>query len=674
MNEKTKTFFHLALASAITTSAIVTTVPNQANAATFFKDVSKKNAHYKNILALTKRGIIHGFGDGTFRPNQPVTRGQVAKIIADIFQVDTSNVVNPNFEDVTPETPFYGEIAMLVSAGVIKGYSDNTYRPNDILTRGQMAKILAKAFQLKADTQQTPFTDISTSKYKADIAALYANNVTKGVTELTFAESLPVTRGQLASFVLRAEAAVLSQYVTTKVIKVQEGKIVTEAGIFSITGELAKIFNAENAIALQNSIVTFKKVEAKQSSVASLAGVEVATTVAGIVSDVQSIVFTPTEQSGSKLTSVDFNNVLVPNIVVATPQPLWLDKLSGAIVSVSASSSLTLNNSTIGNSIIALPFIPVSPESGLSGLGGGLSGGLGGLGVGLGGGTAAISPSNMPSSNVSSPSSDTPERQITLQSTTAPLVNIDASTLLNVVQESNIVQIVGTENTKLNVQNSIISSINLVGSVSPPPINQIPNQIQNSYADNNMSIQSGEIGSISTGSNSNTIIQGGTINTLNIGDESTASIQGGVLNQVTANNNVTINMDGGSIEKLEMGNQVTLFPDDGGSIGVITVTSNTGTIVLNKPLGIFHIGSLYIPPAVPVINIFPSFFDYPNIIDSLFQDGVQIPKPSQVIEQSPLDVRPPQENLPPIDQPPQEDLPPIDQPPLDVQSPQDIQP
>lgn len=204
--------FHIAMTSAMVTAAVVapSTVETTAYAAEekVFTDVKPSSPHYTNIHQLSKRGVINGYANGLFKPEESVKRGQAAKMLANILGLDTENVKNPNFTDISSDHPYYGAIAALAERGILNGFTDKTYRPNETLTRGQMAKIVAKAFDLPTTSDDAPFTDIVNSPYKSNIATLYVHGVTKGKTATIFDASSAVTRGQLATFIVRAEAAI----------------------------------------------------------------------------------------------------------------------------------------------------------------------------------------------------------------------------------------------------------------------------------------------------------------------------------------------------------------------------------------------------------------------------------------------------------------------------------
>lgn len=260
-----KKMFNVALTTTLAAGAVVAVAP-QAEAAINFKDVKETNTHYANIMNLAERGVIRGYEDGTFRPGDSIKRGNAAHIIAEIIGLDTKNVKNPNFKDISTKNSNYGAIAALANAGIINGFEDGTYRANDMLTRGQMAKIIDNAFKLASNDEALPFTDVQNSQYKEHIAALYANNVTTGVTPTFFDAKSNVTRGQLSSFVVRAEKAASTPTPEPGTPTVEEGVFTVGSVVgntvkiggedFEVSSELAAVFNADNAAALQDSIVT----------------------------------------------------------------------------------------------------------------------------------------------------------------------------------------------------------------------------------------------------------------------------------------------------------------------------------------------------------------------------------------------------------------------------------
>lgn len=195
--------------SLLATAAIATlAIPADVSADSSFKDIKSTDYYADAIESLVERGVINGYKeDNTYRPNLNITRGQAAKIIAGAADFDTTNVTNPNFTDVPSTHAFYGPITALANAGVINGMGDSQYMPNELMTRHQMAKIISLAFDLQESEGTLPFTDVA-SLYEGFVKTLFDNEITTGLTEITFDGNQYVKRGQLATFVYRAEEAV----------------------------------------------------------------------------------------------------------------------------------------------------------------------------------------------------------------------------------------------------------------------------------------------------------------------------------------------------------------------------------------------------------------------------------------------------------------------------------
>lgn len=322
---KKRKLFNIALATSMATAAIVAVAPVDAEAAKSFSDLAPTDPHYPNVMNLTERGVINGYPDGTFKPYEPIHRGHAAKILALALGLDTKNVKDPDFKDISKSYPYYGEIAALVEAGIINGFEDGTYGPNKHLTRGQMAKIISRAYELKGDTKNLPFTDIAISPYKEEIAALYDNKVTVGSTPTTFSPVAPVTRGQLASFVVRAEAATAA--VEETIVEIKDGKVITETGSYEITEELQKVFNEDNAAALKDAKV---KVVIDKVNSDKIKGIQAITLVAPYTTfnaDGYKIPSVTIEANGVEVSNLKADKVIVEKDVRATLEEIEVKEL-----------------------------------------------------------------------------------------------------------------------------------------------------------------------------------------------------------------------------------------------------------------------------------------------------------------------------------------------------------
>ena len=112
-----------------------------------FTDVPPSSTFWLFIERVSLHGAISGYSDGTFRPANNLTRGQIAKI--DAITAGYADPIPPaqqTFTDVPPGSTFWVYIERVALHGVVSGYSDGTYRPANNVTRGQAAKVVANTF------------------------------------------------------------------------------------------------------------------------------------------------------------------------------------------------------------------------------------------------------------------------------------------------------------------------------------------------------------------------------------------------------------------------------------------------------------------------------------------------------------------------------------------------
>jgi hypothetical protein len=159
--------------------------------AIFFTDVPSTNTFYPFVRCLACRGIISGYSDGTFRPNNLVTRGQLAKIVSNAAGFTESP--HPQiFEDVPPSNTFYEWINRLTRRGYMSGYvcggvgepclSGMPYfRPFANATRGQTSKIVSNAAGYSEIPTDQTFEDVPASHtFYREIQRLASRNIMGG--------------------------------------------------------------------------------------------------------------------------------------------------------------------------------------------------------------------------------------------------------------------------------------------------------------------------------------------------------------------------------------------------------------------------------------------------------------------------------------------------------------
>lgn len=110
-----------------------------------FSDISNHWAK-EDIEYMANLGYVNGLDHNNFAPNQHMTRAQFAKIIADIL--DLSETSNLPFSDVKEAHWYYDSINKVYTAGIVNGMDAQSFAPNEIITREQMAVMLVKALKI----------------------------------------------------------------------------------------------------------------------------------------------------------------------------------------------------------------------------------------------------------------------------------------------------------------------------------------------------------------------------------------------------------------------------------------------------------------------------------------------------------------------------------------------
>ncbi|MEK5231885.1 S-layer homology domain-containing protein [Lysinibacillus sp. FSL K6-0232] len=172
-----------------------------------FKDVKISNPYYQMIHEMRDAGIIRGYEDGTFRPNTTISREHAAALVSRALTINDltldKKVEFKQPKDLSTSSPYYDDIKMLIEAGLLKTDAKGNINPKVELKRGEMAKILAVAFNLEVKADYV-FQDVKGSEYEEYVKALYSNGVTTGYEDYTFKLDNSLTRVHYVLFMHRA--------------------------------------------------------------------------------------------------------------------------------------------------------------------------------------------------------------------------------------------------------------------------------------------------------------------------------------------------------------------------------------------------------------------------------------------------------------------------------------
>ncbi|WP_186438394.1 InlB B-repeat-containing protein [Cohnella terricola] len=133
--------------------------PSTGASPTNFSDIA---GHWAaaSIRQAVGSGIVSGYPDGTFKPNQKVTRAEFAVMLIKALKLKGESETLKFGDEADIQAWARQEVAQAVQAGIISGYSDGTFRPDAKITRAEMVAMLAKALKLTIEkTDVTGFTD-----------------------------------------------------------------------------------------------------------------------------------------------------------------------------------------------------------------------------------------------------------------------------------------------------------------------------------------------------------------------------------------------------------------------------------------------------------------------------------------------------------------------------------
>ena len=200
----------VAVAVALLASALGVSSPAAAQAQPF-SDTSEDAFYSDAVNALADGGIFEGTecAPGMLCPGEPIDRKTMA--VWTVRALDSQNpapIANSRFSDVADGSFHAPFIERMAELGVTTGCGDGTFCPDDTVTRYQMAVFLTRAFDLEPGPDPG-FTDVTPSAwYYNDVAALAASAITAGCGNGTFCPNQQTSRGQMATFLARATGLV----------------------------------------------------------------------------------------------------------------------------------------------------------------------------------------------------------------------------------------------------------------------------------------------------------------------------------------------------------------------------------------------------------------------------------------------------------------------------------
>lgn len=173
-----------------------------------FGDVGDESTHALAVDCLAWWGVTRGRTADEYQPRAPVTRGQMATFLATVVDAGPGLPSDPPeaFPDVAGSV-HEEAINALARVGIVRGFGDGTYRPSQPVTRAQMASFLVNTYEHVVGPAPSPdarwFRDTRGSVHEAAAESLWELGITAGTAARTYAPHPDVRRDQMGSFVAR---------------------------------------------------------------------------------------------------------------------------------------------------------------------------------------------------------------------------------------------------------------------------------------------------------------------------------------------------------------------------------------------------------------------------------------------------------------------------------------
>lgn len=171
-----------------------------------FKDVLNPSLwYYQPVYWMAERGITAGYSDGTFKPSRSITRAETAAFLQRYAAPGYVPTPPAQFPDVPVGHNFFPAIDWATDNGVIRGYSDGTFKPGRNVTRGEVASLI---YRLSGEKHQAPsvssFKDMSagTAHYEA-VSWLNSRGLMNGYTDGTIRPTKFISRAEFSAILYR---------------------------------------------------------------------------------------------------------------------------------------------------------------------------------------------------------------------------------------------------------------------------------------------------------------------------------------------------------------------------------------------------------------------------------------------------------------------------------------
>lgn len=328
-----------------------------------FSDVPFESKFYDFIEQVSEEEIVNGYSDGTFKPQQPITRGQFAKIMYKALYLPKRTDCE-EFKDVDDTHVFYEYITTLKCLGFINGYADGRFGPDDKITRAQTAKILyfigkivdPKNFPLTRNLQVFEDVDFDNNMFwyidpVVSVKLDDGSRVMNGYSNGKFGPDDNISREQVSKVIINFRAYIVDggSYSPSKTMfynlftdEVVEGSV-TEDAEYTINGEYNVLQKLNKSIIEKNDSFSAEEFEKHKAIWESFQGV-VPKKLSGMVNK---MVLIDDHESISAAVTRNFSGDQDKFVLIVNEKSLDEGKMTSWNSIHESAHILTLNNSQV---------------------------------------------------------------------------------------------------------------------------------------------------------------------------------------------------------------------------------------------------------------------------------------------------------------------------------------
>ena len=172
-----------------------------------FSDLSIKDENYEAINFLKNNEIVRGYPDGSFKADKPVSRVEALKFIYEGLHKDVKTNVVLEFKDTDSKAWYARYVASAQKDGVVRGYEGNLFKPANSVTKAEFVKMLVESAGYNAKNYQVgskPFSDVELGAWYAPYIALAKEKNLLDTSINTFKPNEAMSRGDVAQLLYRA--------------------------------------------------------------------------------------------------------------------------------------------------------------------------------------------------------------------------------------------------------------------------------------------------------------------------------------------------------------------------------------------------------------------------------------------------------------------------------------